>query len=534
MTRRHPTPPHFTGKSRFLASFRALHVTLGLCFSCAGITGAFAQEGDPVDVAGKPSWLITPSVATNFTLTDNVRPGQGEQKSDFITSVTPAIRVIGKGGRVSGNLAFSWQQSLYANESAFNNDQKSLVASGKAELIEQWLFLDANGNIAQRPNSVFGTQSVGNELVNSNRSETTSYQWSPYIQGRLGGSADYELRYRNSRSTSDTGVFSTASGVDVQTWNGRLSGATPFSFLGWSVNAENQRVEFGSTTDTKSSRLLGALEYRIDPQVKLHVSAGRESDNYSSVDLQSRTTSGYGIDWAPTERSLLAIRKERRGFGDSHSIDFSHRTALTAWKLSDSRSITLPAQQLTTAQVSTAYDLLYQLLSTDFPDPDGRAQEALRRLSVFRIPADSPVFGDVLSSQPFIQRRQLASVAFTGANNTVTLAAQRSHNERIGTGAGLAGQDLFNTSNIRQTGLSASWAHKLSPQSSLTLNALTSRSKGDLSNQDSRLRSWSLLFSTRLGVRTTASLGLRQNNFDNTTGVDYDENAIIGTLSASF
>lgn len=508
---------------------------LGVCLSCAGTLGALAQE-DTVAVPGKPSWLITPSVTAGLTLTDNVRPGQGQKQGDFITSVTPAIRIDGKGGRVSGNLAFSWQQSIYANESAFNNDQKTLVASGKAELVEQWLFLDASGNIAQRPTSVFGTQSVGNELVNSNRSETTSYQWSPYIQGRLGGSADYELRYRNSRTSADSGVFSAASGVDAQTWSGRLSGATPLTLLGWSVNAENQLVQFGSNRDTKSSRLFGTLEYRIDPQVKLFLSAGRESDNYSSLDLQNRSTSGYGVDWAPTERTLLSIKKDRRGFGDGHNFEFTHRTALTAWKLSDSRSVTLPAQQLTTAPVSTAFDLFYQLVSpTDFPDPTERAQEVLRILQLLDIPADSPVFGNVLSSQPFIQRRQLASVAFTGVNNSVTLAAQRNQSERIGTGVGLVGQDFLNTANIRQSGLSGSWAHKLSPHSTLTLNALTSRSKGDTATLDSRLRSMSLLFTTKLGARTTASLGLRQNNFDGSGATaDYTEHAITGSLSASF
>ncbi|MDP1652051.1 MAG: TIGR03016 family PEP-CTERM system-associated outer membrane protein [Rhodocyclaceae bacterium] len=495
---------------------------------------AYAQE-DPAAISGKPSWLITPSVTGSATLTDNGHPGQGLKQSDFITSVTPAIRIDGKGGRVSGNLNFSWQQNIYANESAFNNDQKSLAATGKAELIEQWLFLDASANIAQRPTSVFGTQNVGNELVNANRGQTTSYQWSPYVQGRLAGSADYELRYRNSLTSAASGVYSTASGVDAQTWSGRLSGATPLTLLGWSVNAESQIVQFGSNRDTKSSRLLGTLDFRIDPQVKLFLSAGREADNYSSFDLQNRTTSGYGVDWAPTERTLLSLKKDRRSFGDGHSFEFSHRTALSAWKIIDSRSAIVPAQQLTVAPVSTAYDLLYLQLASSIPDPVQRAQAASLLLQLAGIPANSLIYGNIMSSQPFIQRLQQASVALMGVNNTVTFSAQRSSSQRIGTGVSTL-DDFALSANIRQSGLSGSWAHKLTPHSTLTLNALTSRSKGDTTAIESRLRSLSLLLTSKIGARTTASLGLRQNSFDNTSGIGsgYDEHAITGSLSASF
>ncbi|MDP2171335.1 MAG: TIGR03016 family PEP-CTERM system-associated outer membrane protein [Rhodocyclaceae bacterium] len=494
-----------------------------------------SAETGPV-ATQKPSWLITPSVSVGATMTDNARPGQGEKKGDLITNLAPAIRIDGKGGRVSGNLHFSWQQNIYANESAFNNDQKSLNATGKAELVEQWLFLDANANIAQQATSVFGTQSVGNELINNNRGQTTSYQWSPYIQGRFVGSADYELRYRNMQTSADAGVYATGSGVDTQAWSGRLSGATPLALLGWSLSAEDQRTKF-AVRDTKSSRVLGTLEYRFDPQLKFNVSAGREADNYSSLDLQNRTTSGYGADWAPTERTKLTVKKDKRGFGDGHTIDFSHATALTAWKLLDSRSVVVPGQQQVASQLSPYYDLFNARVAL-FP-PSERAAQASQLLQDFQAQgiSSAQIFGNIQSTQPFIQRMQQASVSLIGANNTVTFSAQRSSNQRLGTGTGLIDQDFLNTANIRQSGLSGSWAHKLTPYSSLTLNALTSRSQGDLATQDSRLRSLSLLYTTRLGARTTAAVGLRQNSFENSGagfGSSYDEHAITGSLSASF
>lgn len=509
-------------------------------FRLSGLLGALllTAEGlaqqDVAAPASRPAWLITPSISGSVTLTDNVRPGQAQKQSDMVTSVTPAIRIDGKGGRVSGNLSFSWQNNFYANESQYNNDQMSLSATGKAELVEQWLFLDVLASIAQHANSVFGTQTANNELVNGNRGQTTSWQWSPYVQGYFGASnVAYELRYRDIRTTADSGLYATGSDVATRIWSGRLSGGTPLALLGWSLLADDQRSRF-QVRDTQSSRVIGTLEYRIDPQVKLNVSAGRESDNYSSYQWQHRTVTGYGFDWAPTERTLLKLAKEKRSFGDGHTIDFSHRTALTAWKFIDTRSVVIPAQQFTTAPVSTAYDLLFLQLASSIPDPVARAQAVSALLQSAGIPANSLIYGNIVTAQPFIQRRQQASVSLMGANNTVTFTAQRSSNARLGTGIGPL-DDFALSQNIRQSGLSASWAHKLSPLSNLTLNALTSHSRGD-SGQDARLRSLSLLYTTKLGVRTTASIGLRQNNYDNagTGSMDYTEHAITGTLSASF
>ncbi|WP_172600062.1 TIGR03016 family PEP-CTERM system-associated outer membrane protein [Sulfuricystis multivorans] len=497
--------------------------------------GNVSAQEDVAASANRPAWLITPSISATLTFTDNVRPGQTDKKSDLITSITPAIRIDGKGGRVSGNLNFSWQNNFYASENRYNNDQMSLSASGKAELVEQWLYLDALASIAQHATSVFGTQTANNELVNNNRSQTTSWQWSPYLQGYFGASnVAYELRYRDVRTTADSGLYATGNDVDTQIWTGRLSGDMPVALIGWSLLAEDQRTSF-KVRDTKSSRLIGTLEYRFDPQLKFNLSAGRESDNYSNLQWQHRTVTGYGLDWAPTERTLLKLTKEKRSFGNGHTIDFSHRTALTAWKFIDTRSVVIPAQQFTTAPLSTAYDLLFLQLASSVPDPVVRSQVVSALLQSSGIPANSLIYGNVVTAQPFIQRRQQASLSLTGVNNTVTFTAQRSSNTRLGTGVG-ALDDFALTQNIRQSGFSGSWAHKLSPISNLTLNALTSHSRGDASGQDSRLRSISLLYTTKLGARTTASLGLRQNSYDNAGSgtADYTEHAITGTLSASF
>ena len=506
----------------------------GLGFCLAGlVTGGYAQESVEAPLEGKPAWTLTPSISTSLTYTDNASPGNnvGTGKGDTITNIAPGLRLQGKGGRIEGNVDFRWQQNLYANHSDFNGDQKYLTATGKAELVEQWLFMDVSSNIGQSPISAFGTQTASTQLANTNRTETRSYRWSPYIQGVLLGAANYELRYSSANSSAAAGVLSTGSGTQTDSWNGRLSGGTPLALLGWSLTTDNQRSQFGTLSDIRTTRTIGTLEYRIDPQVKLYANAGRESDNYSSFQYRSRTVSGFGIDWAPTERTKLSAKKDRHSYGNGYSVDFEHRTGLTAWKFTDSRGAMLPAFQMNQPQLSPAYYQLYALASAE-PDPILRDQKVRALMTLLGIPIQT-FNNNLMSYQPTVMRSQQASVTLEGANNTVTLALQRSQNERIGTGLAV-NDDFALSSSIRQTGLTASWAHKLTPDSTLTFNALSSRSEGNSANQDTRLRSMSLMYTTKLGERTTANLALRQSSFDNAGGSNYDEQALTGTLTASF
>jgi uncharacterized protein (PEP-CTERM system associated) len=260
--------------------------------------------------------------------------------------------------------------------------------------------------------------------------------------------------------------------------------------------------------------------------------AGRESDNFTSAVQQQRTTTGLGIDWAPTQRTSISLKKDRNAAGNAHSADFSHRTALSAWMFSDSRSLIVPTPQMALAQSGTAYDLLYLQLASSFPDPAARAVEASRQLAQAGIAADAPIFGSLQTSQAYVQRRQKASLALMGASNTIIFAADRSNNERMGTGIGLA-DDFAQNSDIRQSGFNASWAHKLTPHAALTLNASTSRSTGS-ANLETSLKAWSLHLTTQLGVKTSASVGLRQSRYDSTAGNGYDEQALTGAMQIKF
>lgn len=504
---------------------------LPLAPGVAGAQAPAAAQGQ-AQAGLRPSWLITPAVSVEGTYTDNVNLA-ANKKADFITRLSPGITLDGKSGRASASLNYQWQQYIYAENSALNNQQRSLAAKGQIELVERWLFLEGSHNIAQRTVSAFSTQGVGNELINANRSETAAYSISPYIQGRLAGVVDYQLRYSGTSTRSDTGPLSGDTATTTRSWTGRLAGATPLAPLGWSLNADNQISSQSNAAENRSSHMLGTLTYQIDPQVRVRASAGRESNNFTSALLEKRNTTGIGLDWAPTERTNLSLKKDRNAAGNSFGVDFSHRTALSAWKFSDSRSISLPTPQLALAQAGTAYDLTYLALTSRFPDPAERAAAASQILAQAGIAPNATVFSPILTSQASIQRRQQASVALFGANNTVIFAADRSNSERMGTGIGLA-DDFALNSAIRQSGFNTSWTHKMTPHATLTLNGSASRNTGS-GNPGTSLKAWSLLLTTQLGLKASASVGLRQSRFNGgAPGTGYDEQALTGSMQLKF
>lgn len=518
------------------------HVAIALCFAFFRMHSALAQvdsvasdENPSLIASGIPAWRIVPSISTELTYTDNVGLVNANKQSDLVTRLSPGILVEGRGGHATGIFDFRWQEFAYLRDSRRNNQQKSLNANGRLELVDQWLFIDGRGSISQQPISAFGTQDPNNGLINPNRTETSSYQWSPYIQGRLLGAVDYNLRYTGTKTKSHEGELSVGSGNTSHTWSGRLAGDTSLASLGWSVDFQRDQQDRSTSRSTESKRITGSLQYLIDPQVRLRGTLGRESDDYSSTQTQSRTVRGLGVEWAPTERTNVALNKEKRSFGDSYNANFTHRTALTAWKLTQSRNINTPSDIFFNSTSNSAFDLLNLQLTSSIPDPVARAQQVNLLLQQAGIPPNAQAFGSLVTSRVYISRRREASFILTGATNIVTLSADRSDNQTLGTGGTIA-DDFTLSPGIQQSGVSASWAHKLSPDTALTLNGRRSRNKGSTASLDTQLSALSLLLTSKLGPQTSATAGVRSTHSDSEgpTARSYDERAVIGSISITF
>lgn len=479
------------------------------------------------------SWRITPRIAVNETLTNNLFLTSQNRTSDLVTGITPGISIEGQGARASLRLNYGLTQNLYARESSQNNLQNALNATGTLEAIEDWFFVDASGTISQQYISAFGPTSPSDANINNNQTETAYYSISPYIRGRFLSSTEYLLRYTASTTRADS---SRVSNTTTNQWLGRINGNTRWGPLSWSLDASSNSVDYDLGRDRDDTRYQLTLSYRLTPQFQFSLIAGRETNNLVSLEDETYSDSGYGFIWTPSPRTKLDARMTRRFFGNGYVVAFSHRMPRSLLSYTASRDVSYqPAGVGNTGQGSN-YDAYYAIIAASNP---GLAPEAIRAqvdqvLQGRGVPADGTVVNGFLTNRPSLQKLQQVSYALLGARNTLTFSATESQQQPLGVVSGLT-DDYSLANEVTQRGFGVIWGHQLTGHSSLSLSLNEQRSLAKGTNAvDTKTQGAYLLFSTRLSPKTQANIGARHVISDGRVNADYTESALTGALSHSF
>lgn len=494
---------------------------------CAGLVCSplvFAQE-----VNQKRAITVTPRISVTETITDNARLSTDNRQAEFITEISPGIRVASDAGRLKGFFDYALNARLFAKDTSSTTTQNALTAFGSFEAVDNWAFLDINGTITQQAISALGPQLTGGPLINANQTETTSLRVSPYVRGRWANAVNYDARYSVSSNRSQSSQVSDVITKDLSL---QLSGQGSSAKLSWSLNAGQQNVAFGAGRTTESDRLSGTVTYAVAPQLNLSLTGGQESSNFTSAEKQSSWTSGLGVNWVPSPNTNVSVNRQNRPFGESHSITLSHRTARTAWNLSDSMDvISSPAQSGVTSLGST-FDLYFAQFAAIEPDPIRRAALVTAFLQTNGINPAGPVLSNFQASGLTLQRRQNLSFSLLGVRDTITVIASRSESSRLDSFSTVV-DDFSTAAVIRQNGLSVSYAHRLTPDSSMNVLASAQQSSDGAGLQESTTKTVNISLSTKVGVKTTAVLSARRVVYDSTTQ-PYSETAFTGTLNVPF
>ncbi len=504
-----------------------------------------ARRGQPADSRNKArerldqslrdNWIVEPRISLKETWTDNIRlQPSGDAKSDWITELVPGLAIRGKQARLEVNLDYGLTGLLSARDSNRNDFQNNLNAFGSLEAIEKLLFVEARANISQQTISAFGVQSSSNISDTTNRAETRVFSLSPYLVGPISTWASYQLRLLASSTQTKGGLIGDS---NARTWTGRVESTTNLARFGWSVDFKNTRDNLKDRDDTKSQLARGTLVYHLSPQLRFFGRAGREANNYFNED-RSGTTHGFGLAWTPDQRTHVELENDKRLFGRSYRYAFQHRTPLSAWSLIASQDLSTTTDQLTRSPESSAFQRLFDVLSTEFPDPVRRGEQVRQQLLAAGIPFESLARAGFLTTQVFVDKRVEASVALIGARNTVALAGLRTQSRPVAPQIG-SSDDFALAETITGTSVNFDWSHKLSALSSLKAGAAWARNTG-IGATDARRtvqRTITLVFNTQLSPKTSGSLGLRHVRFD-PNGVsstpEYREKALFATIDRKF
>jgi len=504
-----------------------LFAGLGLgMFTAPAMAQAESDSGLSQSQGGSARLIIQPRVSVNQTWTDNNRLSTEARDAALITTVSPGVSISTSSARLRAHLDYSLSGVLYVKSEENSRPQQSLSARANAELIENLLFLDASASIAQQTASAFGQRTVDASLANLNRREVASLSVAPALRGRIGGLASYEFKLNAAASNTKDSIVgdSRTSGAALRI-NGASRGA-----LSWWSSANTQKSHFRAGVDSRNTSANVGLNYRPDIDWQFGALVGHERSNYRESLLRDGAIYGLNASWTPSVRTKVSADFQSHDYGDSHTLSVEHRLARSALRFSDTQSVSVPSGQDAATQRSN-YDLYFFLFASRFPDPVQRDVEVRNFLRSSGQSPDASANGGFLSAGPTLLRSQLLSWSIQGVRTTVTVVGSRSDSRRLASAAASAG-DLALSSRIKQRGLSVNVSHALTPTSNAVFSASQQESESANAALSTVLRSISASWSSRLGERTSLSLGARASHFSGQT--PYRENAVFANLVQQF
>ena len=499
-----------------------------------GAAGERPQSGAEEPLArtrvGLRRWQIVPRILWSETYSDNVaRSAAPVAESGWITLLAPGIHVDGAGPRVQGYLDYRHDEYVYSRHSELSNGQNWLDSSATVEGLENWLFLDARARIVQVNTSPFGSSTTETPGFNPNRTETSAVQLSPYVRGLLAGQTLYQLRFA---ATASHASGDAVPDTTTREWLGRIQNVPGGQPFGWSVDGRQLVIRNATINEQQDSRIRGSLMYA--PYWSMRVAAYGGVEVTDMTGTRERTsTPGVGVEWSPSGRTQLAATVEQRFFGTGHSILFSHRTPRMALTYSDGKDVSTFPGRLGIGGQSSVYNLMADLLAASVPDPIKRADAVRARLDQTGAVQFAPASAGFLTTRPTLLDRRELSVAALGRMNTVTFIGNRNEYRTLSPDSGSV-DVAIGASAIREQGFSASWAHQLSPRTSITLADTHWQSKDVASERGSHQHTLYVTLLMTVGRRTWFSLGGRRIKFDSDFSPGYLENAAVLTAAMHF
>jgi uncharacterized protein (PEP-CTERM system associated) len=492
-------------------------------FSGAGIGVVAADSGAAVNGLGL---RVQPRISLNQTWTDNLSLNDAAKDAAFITIVSPGISVSSSAGRLRGSLNYSANGLIYTKTDRENDLVHSLAASGSLELIERRFFIDASANYGLQQQSSFGQQSSAENAVrNPNSSDTATLSVSPRLLGRLADLFTYQL----SGTASETKVKDSITGDSQRLSASLRTDGLRTGPLNWWAQASGDYLSSGAGRDNKRASATGGLSYRPDVDWTVSGNAGMERSDLRTGARQADPTYGLNAQWTPTPRTSLSGNYQSHGYGDSHSINFTHRFQRSSISYSDTSSVSQGFNNQGGQQ--TNYSLFFFQFESIEPDPVKRDLLVRQFLLERGLSAEAPANSGFASSAPSLSRRQQLAASWSGLRTTVTASLSQSRNSRIGEQVPDSG-DLSQSSLVRDRTGNVTLAYRLTPSSSTNFSVEERQVRGDLASQSSTLRSIRASWNGRFGRSGTVTVGARYSLFEG--ALPYRENAVFATLVHQF
>jgi hypothetical protein len=435
---------------------------------------------------------LTPRIAVGEIYTDNIGLDNEDEKSKFITQVTPSVNASFQGARLRGDLDYEFQAYFYGSD---HSSAHQLDAFANAELYRDVFFVDADANVFQSVIDPQETTALDNLNESNNRTNVLTANVSPYWQQRFGDSTVALARYRYGivdydksdengdleDSTVQAGSLSVGNLLDVtRRWT-------------WQLAYDYTRIAYDDDdTDTlRSAR--ATLGYRLSAKVQLIADVGDDNNDFESENTAD--TSGFfwnaGIKWDPNSKNHLEAGTGQRYDGNVYNFLWRRRASNATMEFSYAQTLDSNSNVLLEEQVPVGSE------------------------TVSRFRSDGTVFERKLFR---------ASSTITLSKSIFDFAYSNERRDNQDTGD----EDEYNS-------FSGAWDYGFSARTSFSLKAFLIRQDFGDTNQNEDLGRVTAGFDRRIGPKTRGAVlysHTRQNSDDETN--EYRENRVWVTLSREF
>ena len=489
---------------------RALVPGAFLLVACVPTTAALAQQSGP--------FSVTPRLDLSTTYTDNVGLApSGQEESDLIFSISPGVSARADGNRISGSANYSLRNRFYLNDSDRNDATQVFDGRGNAELLEDFLFLDASAQRRESAFSLLDPVGIDEGVRGPDTTEVTTWRVSPYVTQRLGRVATLTARYAHERVD-----YGRRAARDQYTdrYSADLDSGTLFGRFFWSANYDRREIRYQEDPEEDLAFLgdtviletvSGTAGWDLTRRFRIFGTVGEERNRFETqLDDRDGGFWNAGFVWSPSRRTTVEGSVGERFFGDTRSLSIQHRRRSTVWRASYLQEISTNQTQARLGEPGTEgllESIGEELIESIVDDGDFRPVER-EEVSLFE--------------------RAQTSVRLEMPRSRWTLLAFYSEREFL--------QTVQETQrDLEQIGAQGLIAWDLGPRT--TANASVRWARSDR-GEDQRDTLWSgrigLSRQIQESVRGSLSYRHQQRSSDEGAGREFRENAVTATLNMTF
>ena len=276
--------------------------------------------------------------------------------------------------RVDGNISYRYTRRFEEFGNISQKDRHNANANVRAELIDDFLLLNAGGTASQYATDVRGFNAINPDDESGNQTQIFSGYVEPSIQQRIGDLATFQGRYRLGAVSADSpreglsnpgsigldpsdGIGSRLSDSISQTASVTLASTRATNTINWSLNAQGTHEDVDQLNQKyRGYSAGGELSFRLSRKLELIGSGGYEDientqdsilfdeetglpvldeDGQYQVDPTMPRRSAYdfsgaywnaGFRYTPSRRTSFEFRAGERYGSANFFLDFNHRS----------------------------------------------------------------------------------------------------------------------------------------------------------------------------------------------------------------